>query len=514
MSRFSGVWFTAPLLVVSLMLLAIGAFSAWYVWRLQAQTSEVLDSNVAMTRAAEEFEITFRETRSHLRQFLLDGDRAHFEAIRRQRQESAAWLAEMEQSATTPADLEALRTIRAAYQRFGEGFDQLPQDESQTEAGRREAVLHLLHDGLTNAVLLPAHDYLQQLEQVTRQRSQYNRTLNNRVALVMLLLGCCGAVGGLVAGFGIARGISRSMINLTVPIRDAAGRLSEVIGPVTLKAGAGFEEMQAVLYQLAGQVGRVVDQLQHSQHEVLRGEQLAAVGQLAAGLAHELRNPLTSLKVLVQTANDQGGPEHLSKQDLVVFEQEITRLEQLIQHFLDFARPPEMVRQTVDLTAVLDQTVRLVSGRAEQQQVVLRTEWPSAPVLLDADGAQLRQVFLNLVLNALDVVREGGALVVRLLRSAPDSVMIEVADTGPGIPAGQEERIFEPFFSTKETGTGLGLAICRRIVAAHQGSIAATNRPEGGAVFTVVLPLAGEAATRGRAAEGGPNAHAAGTGGR
>lgn len=514
MRNFFLLRYSAPLLTFSLMLLAIGAFSAWYVCRLQVQTSEVLDSNVAMTRAAEEFEISFRETRSHLRQFLLDGDRAHFEAVGRQQEESAAWLAEMEQSATTPANRETLRKIRAAYQRFGEELDRLRQDESAVVAPRREAVLHLLHDDLTNAVLLPAHDYLQQLEQLTRQRSQYNRSLSNRVALVMLLLGCCGAVGGLVAGFGIARGISRSMINLTVPIRDAAGRLSEVVGPVTLKAGAGFEDMQAVLHQLAEQVGRVVDQLQHSQHQVLRGEQLAAVGQLAAGLAHELRNPLTSLKVLVQTANDQGGPEHLTTKDLVVFEQEITRLEQLIQHFLDFARPPEMLRQRVDLATLLEQTVRLVSPRAEQQRVVLRTERPGEPVLLDADASQLRQVLLNLLLNALDVLREGATLAVRVRRPAADSVIIEVIDTGPGIPPGQEERIFEPFFSTKETGTGLGLAICRRIVAAHQGTIAATNRSEGGAVFTVVLPLPGGAAARGRAAEGGPNAHAASAGSR
>ncbi len=124
----------------------------------------------------------------------------------------------------------------------------------------------------------------------------------NRIVIVLCFLAFCGAAAGLIAGVGIARSVTRSIVELYVPVRTASGKLEEVVGPIDLVPSAGIEDLDALLHRMAEQVGTVVDRLQQSQVEVLRAEQMAALGHLAAGLAHELRNPLTAMKVLIQKA--------------------------------------------------------------------------------------------------------------------------------------------------------------------------------------------------------------------
>jgi len=157
-----------------------------------------------------------------------------------------------------------------------------------------------------------------------------------------------------------------------------------------------------------------VERLQQREREVLRAEQLAAVGQLAAGLAHELRNPLMPIKIMVQAASDQGNGAGLHGRDLAIIEHEITRLEQSIQDFLDFARPPEPEKTGFDLRPVVQQTLDLLTARADRQHVQLNAALTDEVVAVVADRGQLRQVLVNLMLNALDAMPEGGEIDVSL----------------------------------------------------------------------------------------------------
>jgi signal transduction histidine kinase len=209
---------------------------------------------------------------------------------------------------------------------------------------------------------------------------------------------------------------------------------------------------------------------------------------MAAGIAHELRNPLMPMKILVQSAADRQPSPGLDGRDLAVLEQEISRLERSIQMFLDFARPPQIEKRTFEARDVLEQIVQLLEARAERQGVRIERRFPDEPLLILADVGQFRQVVLNLLLNALDAVPQGGTIRLGLRKEGDKWLTLAVADTGCGLPASLGAEIFEPFVSTKETGLGLGLSICKRIVEAHEGEIQAANRPEGGAVFTVRLP--------------------------
>jgi signal transduction histidine kinase len=246
--------------------------------------------------------------------------------------------------------------------------------------------------------------------------------------------------------------------------------------------------------------------MSQSHVEELRAEQMAALGQLAAGMAHELRNPLTAMKLLIQNAVKVRPANGLTDRDLEVLETEATRLERSLQTFLDFARPPAPEKRAADVCQDMGQSLELIRDRADRQGVQIRCELADRPLVIEADHEQLRQVLLNLLCNALDTLPQGGSIRTTVADSGPTPeqndelaseectnrptswITIMIADNGPGVPKDLGDRIFEPYVSTKDTGVGLGLAICRRIVHSHGGTIIQHNAPEGGAVFTIHLP--------------------------
>jgi two-component system, NtrC family, sensor histidine kinase HydH len=489
-----------PTAMMSAALLTIGGVAAWYLNQLQTSSAHLLFDSVEKVQAAEELEIISHELRYQLRHYLATHDENEGAKVAQLQRDVDQRLAAAGEVADTERERTLLDAIRGSYTRLFGDFQHVLHGGDQ--AAQATELLDSLHDRATDAILKPAHEFLEltrhEMEDaITRQQSNAQR-----VGWELVLLGSCGAVAGLLLGYGIARGIHRSLAQLTIPVRDAAGRLNEVVGPITLFSGETFEELETELQRMADRVGVVVSQLQTTQLAALRAQQLASMGQLAAGLAHELRNPLTSMKMLLQPSSEDGVAVQLNGEDQAVLCEEIERLERTIQTFLDYARPPRLERRPLVLRELLAQTVAFVTPRAQRLGIEIRTDLPREVVQLDADAAQMRQVLLNLLLNAIESVGRSGTIDVRMwseprpvgdgcaISGAPESswMVIEVADRGRGLPADLGDRIFEPFVSTKEVGTGLGLPTCRRILEEHGGDIVAENRTGGGAVFTIRLP--------------------------
>jgi signal transduction histidine kinase len=476
-------------MALSLVPLAVGVGTAWVGYQSQKQASQNLARNVVSMRAGEELAIGIRDVRTQLDRFLATGNKQCLDEISALRAEMDRWLSAAERTSVASGERDLIARVKNGYAHFFSGLGPILQQPPTAEVSAR---IRELIDEVSGEVLLPAQEYLDSIEKEIERSNEANEWTANRMALTLLLLGICGPVAGLLAGYGVARGISQSIVRLSMPVRDAAGKLNQIVGPISFSAAMGLDELESVLKSMARQIEAVVERLQQSQREALRAEQLAAVGQMAAGMAHELRNPLMSIKILVQSASDQDQAAGLHGRDLVVLDEEIGRLERSLQIFLDFARPPQPEKRSFDVRGLVEQTVGLIVGRAEQQGVRITEELPPQPIAVLADSAQLRQVLLNLLLNALDSVPKGGMVTVHVEGTnvsdgRGQGVVIRVADTGCGLPAELGPRIFQPFVSTKETGMGLGLSICKRIVEAHAGEITAANRPEGGAVFTVWL---------------------------
>jgi signal transduction histidine kinase len=301
-----------------------------------------------------------------------------------------------------------------------------------------------------------------------------------------------------VAAWGIAvhagqHSIDDEKLRRAHELLNSVATSLETSQPVIERPRTDVDSFVERLTQLVTQVERVAEERRQRERELLRADQLAMVGQMAAGVAHELRNPLTSIKMLVQTGQ-KGDSPGLADDDLAIIEHEIRRLEKSLQRFLDFARPPRPERRPLNLAAVIDRALALIEGRARKQRVSLGFAPPAEPIIVEADVDQVQQLLLNLLLNSLDVMPDGGALTVELAGAARGQAELRVRDTGPGIPAELLPRLFDPFVSTKETGIGLGLAVSHRIAERHGGTLSAANQANGGACFVLRLTRVEETA--------------------
>jgi signal transduction histidine kinase len=225
-----------------------------------------------------------------------------------------------------------------------------------------------------------------------------------------------------------------------------------------------------------------------------RNEKLAALGVLAAGLAHEVRNPLTAIKARL-FIQQRGLPSHSpALEDARIIDREINRLEGIVRTVLAFARPTPPEPVVVDPARVLEQVRQLVLADCARQDIRVHLDCPK-PMAFRADAAQVHQVVLNLVRNAVEAVGRGGSIHLRVLQAPrrfgdrmQAGVMMQIEDDGPGIPPTVQERLFDPFFTTKPEGTGLGLAISARIVEGNGGVLEFASEAGRGTLFSVVFP--------------------------
>ncbi len=242
------------------------------------------------------------------------------------------------------------------------------------------------------------------------------------------------------------------------------------------------------LQRTAEELRRVYRELQDSFEQIKRADRLSAIGQLAAGLAHEIRNPLASIEGAIDILERNRGSAERRAEFLSIIKKESRRLNRLLSALLDFARPrPPRVRP-VHAAELFDQVLALVGHTGEREGIHFKIDAPRDLPPVEADPEQLQQVVINLLLNSIQAMPEGGTITLSAALDG-DHFVIRVADEGSGIPENQLDKIFDPFYTTKPTGTGLGLAVVHQIVEQHGGTIRAARNPDRGMTFSVFLPL-------------------------
>lgn len=483
------IWsIAAPTLALSVFLLTTVAVAARALNHAQLEADRVIDQALSATEAAERLEQVFQGCRSHLSDYAISGRPTEIEQARQVGKEIGKRLLQIDSLHISDRGHTLIAELRRYSVALQSALDRIPAP-APVET-RDAAVERVIGTMLDPQILSRTREERELCVNSLHAARARGSAATNRASWLLLALGLLGVGGGALAGFGIARSLRRELIELSVPIRSAMGSLDEVVGPVQVFSTDNFAGLDAALDSIARRVAQVIERLQSVERERIRNDQMAALGQLAAGLAHELRNPLTAMKTIVDAAR-RGGGVSVDGRDLAVLSEEIARLDDALQSFLDYARPPKIAKCPVDLGTIADKTRQLLAGRADQQSILISIEQPKGPVVIHADPEQLRQVLLNLMLNAFDAIGHDGKVTVGIAPGKQGEAVITVADSGSGIPQAVGKRLFEPFVSTKESGTGLGLTICRRIVEDHGGRIEAADNPSGGAVFTVWLPMVG-----------------------
>ena len=245
----------------------------------------------------------------------------------------------------------------------------------------------------------------------------------------------------------------------------------------------------ASLGAVALQNARLYARVFQSEETLRKQEQLTTLGLLAAEIAHEIRNPLTVLKLLHGGLGFDFAPNDPRRTDLRVIGEKMDQLESIVTRVLNFAKAPSSLHSRWSLAEIIADTLVLVRPKLAQGKIQLLYKPPTTSLIVEAHKGQIQQVLLNLILNATQAMPDGGAIALTFGPEAPGLATLDVADTGTGIPEEVRDRIFDSFFSGRPDGTGLGLAIARRILQAHHGDLALVSTGPGGTTMRVVLPL-------------------------
>ncbi len=230
-------------------------------------------------------------------------------------------------------------------------------------------------------------------------------------------------------------------------------------------------------------------ELRSAQKRLIESERLAALGRLAASIAHEVNNPLGIIKNYLTIISKSAGASDDIKSNIAVVHEEVDRIARIVRQLLDFYRPALEQQVEINVIEVLNSTLDLTAQKLHSQDIQIIRNFEQGDIKVNGSPNKLKQVFLNLILNSRDVMPQGGSLTVTAIRR-DGFAEIDFSDTGTGIESTELPHIFEPFYTTKkESGTGLGLAVCHGIITSHNGTISAFNNGNGGATFTIKLPL-------------------------
>jgi len=298
---------------------------------------------------------------------------------------------------------------------------------------------------------------------------------------LLLLLGTT-----LVTGLFVWR-FTRPIKDLSVAARRVANGDFDVRVPTDRSDEMGT--LAAAFNEMIARLGRTRE-LESQLHQV---EKAAVVGRLAAAIAHEIRNPLNYINLTLDHLRSSFAPEDPSKRE--TFERlanqlksEVARINRHITDFLKYSRPTALELEPLDLHAQAEDAMRVIAGQAAESGIETNLQEENKVPLVVADKESLRSVFTNLLINSLEAMDgEGGSIGITLSAEAPDRVRVEITDTGRGIAPEDIAKIFEPYYSTKETGTGLGLAIVKKAIDDHGGSISVSSKQDGGTTFTIIL---------------------------
>jgi nitrogen fixation/metabolism regulation signal transduction histidine kinase len=291
----------------------------------------------------------------------------------------------------------------------------------------------------------------------------------------------------LITGFFVWR-FTRPVKELSIAARKVAGGNFDVQVPADRRDEMGT--LASAFNEMTGKLARARE-LEMQLHQAEKG---AVVGRLAAAIAHEIRNPLNYINLTLDHLRSSFAPTDPGKKKTFTqltdqLKTEVARINRHITDFLKYSRPSKLDFQNVDIRAEAEDALRLVEVRAEECGIKTSIVQDGALPTVLADREALRSVFTNLVINAVEAINgAGGSVSIKLSNPEVNSVKVEISDSGCGIAADDISKVFEPYFSTKETGTGLGLAIVKKAVDDHGGTISVASKEGGGTTFTIILP--------------------------
>lgn len=310
-----------------------------------------------------------------------------------------------------------------------------------------------------------------------------------KTRLMLLLIGCSGLLIGVGGAALMARRITKPLDKLVDgTVKISKGDFSQAIDIDTQDE---IGELAQSFNEMSQQLQLTRKRMEAANRRLLQAEKLASIGRISASIAHEIRNPLTSVKLNIQKVMESEDLDDIDKEHLDISQEGIGHIENFIKELLNFTRVSELQLNYFSVEQIVDESIKMIRNTLKLKDVELAKEVQERLPQVLIDGDKIRQVLLNILHNACEAMDKGGkiTIVLSLLKGRRGrKVRIRISDNGPGIPKKDKENIFEPFYTTKSTGIGLGLANARKIIVQHKGSIHAVENEGSGACFDIFIP--------------------------
>ena len=461
-----------------------GLVMVWYTYRMEGLLTYLIDKNLAASQAAEALESSLAYQKGFVSYYYQDGDPDWLKALGEYRQIFRQRLEEARSFSESEGQSQVIDRIETDYVAYIETQDQVIQfyQMGQREMGSK------LHKDVRD-------HYFQILDSCREYRDFYKE----RIEQVKGRSHTQATKLRIIAGTAILAAIFLAVLLAFVLVNNILGPVRRLALEADREVGAGQadDEVKALRRSVRGlieDVDQTHTELEKSREHLLQAEKMAMVGKLAAGMAHSLRNPLTSVKMRLFSLGRTLDLSFDQREDFEVISEEIDHTDTIVQNFLEFSRPPKRKMQRVSPSEVVDMVIQLLHHRLESYDVVIELHRKKPLPEVQVDPEQLKEALANLIENACEAMKgTGGKIFIDEEESHADdsglTAVIRLTDTGPGIPKSIREKVFQPFFTTKEEGSGLGLSITIRIIEEHGGSLNLTSKRNEGATFIIALPV-------------------------
>jgi len=455
----------------------------WYTYKTEAVFSHIEGRNLPVYQAAEALETSLLNQKGYLSYYLLDNNPDWIRQLASLRTVFEEQLAKAKPLVEEPWEKEALARIEKEYITYIASKDRVIRlyKKGDPNAG---ATLHKE----VRASFFRIFQLCEKFKSFHKENIDHavgvSRTDANRLRYIALLAIITVVLLSLLINYIFT-------CHILEPIRKLAEEADQ-LG----KSRSSTDEVTALKDSVHGLIEDAElthRELLRSRETLMQSEKMALLGKLAAGTAHSIRNPLTSIKMRLFSLGRSGEVSVAQQDDLNVISNEIGHVNKIVENFLEFARPPKLTMKKESPSQVVDNTLRLLEQRLKSYGVTVQLvrQQPLCEIFLDP--GQLKEALANIIINACEAMDQGGRITITETFEKSNGIkkaaVIQIQDSGPGIPDRMREEIFNPFFTTKEEGTGLGLSISFNIVSEHGGCMVLDSLPGQGACFTITLPV-------------------------
>ncbi len=457
----------------------------WYTYRMDAMLGVMVEKEFLLYRTAQDMELALANQKGLLTYYLVDGDSKWLKSLGEQREKFNRYLEQAKAMGLNVEQKQLIENITVKFNAYAAAKDLAIESYQSIAKFGPVSNLHEQQREIFFSLLEHCRTFSQEQWRIIDEMQNAGNVLTKKMRIAQLLAITIFAILCTLFLFILYKYILG-------PIRGLA-----------IKTGGSpresyWDEVDSLTHSLKGMMrdfDETSDELAKSRRHLLQVERMAMVGELAAGVAHTIRNPFTSIKMRMFSLTRSLDLNVVQNEDLQVISDEITRIDRIVQNFLEFARPPKLRLEACRLGEVIRSVLTLLDYRLKAYNVeVSYTHRPEAPpIRVDAD--RIKEALVNLLINACEAMEGGGHITIEESYGADpkqgEVAIITVRDTGPGIPAAIIDKVTSPFFTTKEEGSGLGLSIVARIAREHHGKFIITPAPSQGVECILQLPVEG-----------------------